>query len=862
MTAPPSADHTALAFGPFVLDAAQGALRKEGLPVALTGRPLAVLALLAAHPQRLWSKGDLLDAVWGHRHVTESVLKVAVNTLRATLGDDAKSPCYIETVPRLGYRFVAQVQPALPDLPKARASASPATSQGSAAAPGNLPKPGATLVGRQAEAVHLLALLQAHRLVTVTGLGGIGKTRLALTVAAQLAAADGVWLVRLDELQDPAGLVSAVAQALRLPDGAGTDAPALARALHTQDLCLVLDNAEHLVDGVASLVDTLLQGAPDVAVLVTSQQPLRLAEEQLLPLAPLGLPGDVADAAPTPAYAAAELFCQRVRQQQPGYVPSLGDHADIAAICRALDGVPLALELAAARVPLLGMAGVRARLDERFALLTRAPRDAAARHRTLAAALDWTYKLLSAEHQTALQRLSVFPASFTANAAEAVLSDPDRPDPEALDTVDALLHRSLLVGQDSAPGSGTTPRLRLFDSVRRYAQERLAQAGQEQPTRLRHLAWMRRRFEAADEIEFDTPLLQWLPPLRADIESLRTALQFGLDPAASDAARDDAQRLMAASTMFWARSGNRREARKWLDAASALPCSGHTATLLAHALGSFGVWAQLGSPAQAQQALRRARPALRAAGDQRRLYLSLYFDCLVQPRVAAGQDMQPLLQEMRACQDPAWGALARRFLDVAESQQLRALGDMKAYQSLTARIAARCRAAGGLAECWPMENAQAQALALQGQLDAACQLLADTVAEVQAAGWLREQVPLLAMAASLHLWRDGSAAALALARQATRLLLADGMVWWMADALAWAAWHDGRPADARRLQAWADAQVRQRGDARGPVFKAMQAGLLQAMHPGEGVDEAEALVEEAAPLDASDAVSLALGDCS
>ena len=278
----------------------------------------------------------------------------------------------------------------------------------------------------------------------------------------------------------------------------------------------------------------------------------------------------------------------------------------------------------------------------------------------------------------------------------------------------------------------------------------------------------------------------------------------------------------------------------------------------AHAQGSFGVWAQMGSPAQAQQALRQSRPALRAAADQRRIYLSLYFDCLVQPRVAAGQDTQPLLQEMRACLDPAWGALARRFLDVAESQQLRASGDMSAYQALTGRIAERCRAAGGLAECWPMENAQAQALALQGQLDTACQLLADTVAEVRAAGLLREQLPLLAMAASLHLWRDGRDAALTLGREATRLLQADGMVWWMADALAWAAWHGGRPADARRVQAWADAQVLQRGDARGPVFKAMRAGLLLAMGQPEPGGANMQSAEDVATLDAADAVRLAL----
>ncbi|OYU74114.1 MAG: hypothetical protein CFE32_18820, partial [Alphaproteobacteria bacterium PA3] len=376
----------ALAIGPFVLDAAQARLTRNGQPVALTGRPLAVLALLAAHPQQLLSKDAVLDAVWGHQHVSESVLKVAINTLRAALGDDAKSPRFIETVPRRGYRFLAPVLPA-GRVAEVTAAASASATPMPDLSQGNLPP-------------------QASP-------GGVGKTQLALAVARQSPPPDGTWLVRLDDLDNPTLLLAAVAQALRLGEGAGASTDALARALRPLALRLVLDNAEHLVDAVSTLLTTLLPAAPDLQVLVPSQQALRVAHEQVLPLAPLGLPADVADSAPVPAsYAAAQLFCQRVAQQRPGYQPTTDEHADIAAICRALDGVPLALELAAARVPLLGVAGVRARLDERFALLTRAPRDAAARHRTLAAALDWTFNLLSPAEQQGLQRLAVFAGSF------------------------------------------------------------------------------------------------------------------------------------------------------------------------------------------------------------------------------------------------------------------------------------------------------------------------------------------------------------------------------------------------------------------------------------------------------------------
>ena len=386
----------------FVLDLAEARLTRDGQPVALGGRPLQVLALLAAHPGRLLTKDQVLDAVWGHHHVTDSVLKGVVNVLRAALGDDVRQPRYIETVPRRGYRLVAAVGPAPAPVPPAppvpgapAATAAPAASPAPAAVAataGNLPAQTDPLIGRTAELQTLLQLMAEHRLVTLTGLGGVGKTRLALAAAGAAGPQpDGVWLLRLDDLDDPALLVPTLAGLLQLSATAAGQLAALVQSLAGMRLRLVLDNAEHLVGAVAELAAALLTAAPGVQLLVTSQLPLRLGAERLLALAPLALPADLADSAPLPTgYAAAQLLCARIAQQRAGWQPSVEEHADIAAICRALDGVPLALELAAARVPLLGLASVRARLDERFALLTRGARDAATRHRTLAAALDWT----------------------------------------------------------------------------------------------------------------------------------------------------------------------------------------------------------------------------------------------------------------------------------------------------------------------------------------------------------------------------------------------------------------------------------------------------------------------------------------
>jgi hypothetical protein len=370
----------------------------------------------------------------------------------------------------------------------------------------------------------------------------------------------------------------------------------------------------------------------------------------------------------------------------------------------------------------------------------------------------------------------------------------------------------------------------------------LAAAGHEQAARGRHLAWMRQRFEAAEAVYFETPFLVWIAPLRVETESLRSALQFGLRADAPPAAQHDAIRLVVASAMFWARSGHRLEGQRWLQAAAALPEQPELTHLLQHAMGSFSAFAQLGSPAQAQAALQSSRAVLQAAGDHRRVYYSLNLEALLEPRVHAKPDFDPLLRQMEACIQPHWSPMARRLLPVAQSQKLRALGDMAGYRQVCARVAATCRAHGAVAECWALDNAEAQALAVLGQLDAACQLMSRVVAETRAAGLVRENIQIITIAASLHLWRGSGDAGLALAREATRLLLVDAMVWWMADALAWAAWHDGRAEDAARIQGWADAKARQRGDFRGPLFTAMREGLLKELGKADAVlPEGEAM---------------------
>lgn len=844
-----------VAFGPYVLDAAQARITRAGQPIALAGRPLQVLGLLAAHPGRLLKKDELLDAVWGHRHVSESVLKGAVNILRLALGDDAKAPLYIETVPRLGYRFAAAVQPLTAQGVPSDEAADTAPSRAFAAARGNLPSSGKALLGRVTEQGLLTKLLVEHRLATLTGLGGVGKTQLALATAAALALElpDGRWVLRLEDLTDPALIVPSLAQLLHLGEQAACSAMSLAQALAGHRLLLLLDNAEHLVDAVAELVSAVLAAAPGARLLVTSQRPLRLDIEHVLPLAPLALPADSGDSAPLPdSYAAAQLLCTRIQQLLPQWVPQPGDSADIAAICRALDGVPLALELAAARVPMLGVAGVRQRLDHRFALLTRGPRDAAARHRTLAAALDWTFSLLSDAERQALQCLAVFAGSFSVEDAEGVLGTDD-----ALELLEELRARSLVV-------TDTTPqelRLRLFDSVRRMALDGLSQAGCETDARLSHLRWLAQRFHGLRRTELFTPTLHWLARLRPDIDSLRAALRFGLAPGAPAEAMDAAAALVACSVHLWLRSGNRREGWAWLQQALGLQStqppvlSPDTQLLLDDAYGVYTSNAQLGDPHQALQALRRAQRGHARAQDAVASYVSLACEFSLLNRLGSGFDGGAILARMGACLQPHWPPFAHRHHARLQAMVCRQQADWAGFLHGMERYAQVCRDADARFETWQAVFLMVQALSLLGRDDEACALGEATVGEVRAHGLLREQLYLVATVASLQL-RVGGPQARRSALEALHLLIADDMVWWMADALPWAAWHASRMADARRLQAWADGLAEARSEKRGPFYSRMREALMQEIAAS---GHAESLPARASGLDQAQAIDLALG---
>ncbi|MEK8053158.1 winged helix-turn-helix domain-containing protein [Ideonella sp. DXS22W] len=446
-------------------------LRRDGQPLHLGARAFDVLLVLLSHADRVVTKAELLDRVWPGAVVEENNLQVQISTLRKLLGERA-----IATIPRRGYRFT------LPLTDAATAPPTPAGLPAQRAAPGNLPAALPPIIGREAEQRMLAQALQAQVTVSIVATGGVGKTHLARAVAAQWRSGErAVWWVDLAALRHPALVAPTLARALGVQEAAGhTPEQTVADALRDQDGLLLLDNCEHLLPAVVRLVEQVRAAAPRLRLLITSQQALKTADEWVYRLDTLPLPHG--DALPLVARSTAvQLFVQRVQALQPGFALDAGNAAAVAQLCRRLDGIPLALELAAARVPLLGLGGLAERLDQRLQLLRGHGRRGLSRHDTLQAALAFSHGLLSPDEQAVYRRLGVFAGSFSSAAAQAVAADAQVDAWAVLDHLAALVDKSMLL---LAPGD--TPRLRLLETTRAHALHCLAEAGETAAVQARH----------------------------------------------------------------------------------------------------------------------------------------------------------------------------------------------------------------------------------------------------------------------------------------------------------------------------------------------------------------------------------------
>ncbi len=417
-----------------------------------------------------------------------------------------------------------------------------------APSPTNLPAPTSELIGRAAALAEVTELLGVHRLVTLIGAGGIGKTRLGLEVARRLLPdfADGVWVAELAPLSDPGLVPVTVAVALGVTLLAGAESPErVAAALGAKRVLLLLDNCEHVIEAAARMAEALLRANPNARVMATSREPLRAPGEYVCRVLPLEVPAEGAEGRENLLEAAAvQLFVARAQAVELHFSLDARTAAITGAVCRRLDGIPLAIELAAARTAALGLEELAARLDDRFRLLTGGHRTALPRHQTLRATLDWSYELLPAIERTVLRRLAIFVGGFTLEAASAVATAADLGAPEVVDSVTNLAAKSLVVVEVV----GAVTRYRLLETTRAYALEKLTESGELEQGARHHAEYYRDLFERA-EVEWETrPTLEWAAAYGRQIDNVRAALDWAFSPG-GDASIGAA--LTAASVPLW-----------------------------------------------------------------------------------------------------------------------------------------------------------------------------------------------------------------------------------------------------------------------------------------------------------------------
>jgi predicted ATPase len=513
-------DEEAFAFGSFRLIPAQRVLLDDGKPLRLGSRALDILITLVEHAGETISKDQLIARTWPETVVDDGALRVHVASLRKALGDGRAGRRYVANNPGRGYAFVAPVM---------REHPPPATDPPNGASEGNkLPAPLTRIVGRDDVIVALAKLVTRRRLLTIVGPGGIGKTTVAVAVADTLRGSynDGTWFVGLASLSDPDLVPGALSGALGIHSSGVNPLPGITAWLRDKAVLIVLDSCEHVIDAAATLAEAVLKAASGVSILTTSREPLRAEGEALHRLAALELPSDSGELAAVDAlrYSAVQLFNERAAAAADGFALTDADVPAVLEICRRLDGIPLALELAAARVDVFGVRDLAAHLDDRFRLLTTGRRTALPRHQTLGAALDWSYQLLPEEERAVLRRLSVFAGDFPLEAAVAVAADPGPS--EIVDQVANLFGKSLI----AADPRGEVAQYRLLDTTRLYALEKLKGSGELHQVARRHAEYYCAVFAHAEAESESRPQAEWLAIYGRHLDNVRASLDWAFSP--------------------------------------------------------------------------------------------------------------------------------------------------------------------------------------------------------------------------------------------------------------------------------------------------------------------------------------------
>ncbi|MFM0356888.1 winged helix-turn-helix domain-containing protein [Paraburkholderia nemoris] len=515
-----------VAFGRYQLFPGLRLLLRDGVRLDVGERALDVLVQLVSTAGQVVSKDSLLSRIWSKEVIEENSLQAQISSLRKILGDDRD---LIATEFGRGYRFTGSVQ----------AHRAVTSSIGAPQARVGLPSPRSPLIGRVEELLELNRLLATQTLCTLTGPAGIGKTRLAIEAASESSPCfpDGVYFADLSQLS-AASVSPAISSALA--GLAGTSTQQLAS--HPGRALLVVDNCEHVTSACATALERVLESDPQLSVLLTSQTPLGLDGEQVYRLSPLTLPPRTINAANARSYSAVELFVRRVTSADYHFELTETNVEQVTALCRALDGVPLALEIAAARVPSLGLAAVTEDLALSSGLLAAQKRQTSGRHRTLGDAMQWSYQLLDFVEQAVFQELAIFPADFTVAAAERIVSTKLERPTRLVDVLCSLVEKSLITLQ-----AGTQPiRCRYLSMLRAYALEQLA--NRTAAVTEKHARFVEQLTSQAQRDWTSLPTTQWKRQYEHHIDDIRAALDWSL----SDSRRRALGLLILAnSAPFW-----------------------------------------------------------------------------------------------------------------------------------------------------------------------------------------------------------------------------------------------------------------------------------------------------------------------
>lgn len=511
------------AFADVRVDARAHQLLRDGREMQVEPKAFAVLLEFLAHPGELLSRDQILDVVWGHGFITPATLNRLIAQLRKALADDAEHPRYIQTVHGLGYRFIATLEGCEPGTPALRFAPT---------ARARLPGRMDALIGRENDIAQIARMLRNSRLVTVAGPGGIGKTRAALETARSIAHdfPDGVWWFDCTAQTDGDALVHWLAGMFDIRMAAEADEliARISDLLQTRRALLVFDNCERIAEALGGVVGTLLCACAELHVLVTSQQRLNCSGETLLGLPPLQVPpagewGTVEQVSSLASIPAVRLLLLRSQASASGFALTPANAATVAEICRRVAGLPLALELAAARLRLLSPEQLLERMDVRLLNLAEANPGRPERHQTLRALIEWSFALLSEREQGLLCGLSIFVDVCTLGGATAIGAALGLEDTQTLELLEGLIDKSLL----SVDGSTNPPSYCLLDSVRLFAQECLAAGDCENRLRRAHLAHFVELTERVNVEFFGNRQGVWHDRIKREWTNLHTAFEFG-----------------------------------------------------------------------------------------------------------------------------------------------------------------------------------------------------------------------------------------------------------------------------------------------------------------------------------------------